>query len=111
MAIKGSDALRKSAGSAHTPDGATHIKSHIKSHVTKRVTKQRILVICACSAICFLAVVVCLQAFLPANTPLLGVGSADPGFTCTIMIVLGAVLAVWGYTLRQRCSDYFIGKH
>lgn len=59
---------------------------------------------------CFLVAVVCLQAFLPANTPLLGVGSADPGFTCTIMIVAGAALAAWGYTLRQRCPDHFIGR-
>ncbi len=59
---------------------------------------------------CFLVAVVCLQAFLPANTPLLGIGSADPGFTCTIMIVAGAALAAWGYTLRQRCPDHYIGK-
>ena len=73
-------------------------------------TKRKILKFCACGAACFLVAVVCLQAFLPANTPLLGVGSADPGYTCTIMITAGAALAAWGYTLRQRCPDHFIGR-
>ena len=52
----------------------------------------------------------CAQAFLPASTPVLGFGSADPGNTATIMILLSPALALWGFSVRQRCPDHFIGK-
>ena len=52
----------------------------------------------------------CAQAFLPAGAPMLGFGSADPGNTATTMILLSPALALWGFSVRQRCPDHFIGK-
>ena len=72
--------------------------------------KRGVLAICAGVSVCYLVAVMCAQAFLPASTPVLGFGSADPGNTATIMILLSPALALWGFSVRQRCPDHFIGK-
>ncbi len=81
-----------------------------KPQNSQLANKRKIVIACACMAVCFLVAVVCLQAFLPANKSLQVANNADPGFTCTIMIVAGAALAAWGYTVRQRCPDHFISR-
>ena len=76
----------------------------------KVYSKRKVLIVCACIALLYLAVLVCLQAFFGARTPLLGVGSADAGNTTTIMILAAPLLAAWGFSVRVRCPDRFIGK-
>ena len=73
-------------------------------------SKRGVLAICAGVSVCYLVAVMCAQAFFPAGAPMLGFGSADPGNTATTMILLSPALALWGFSVRQRCPDHFIGK-
>lgn len=85
------------------------VRADKESNVHAR-NKRGVLAICAGVSVCYLVAVMCAQAFLPASTPVLGFGSADPGNTATIMILLSPALALWGFSVRQRCPDHFIGK-
>ncbi len=82
----------------------------INKQTHENTSRRKSLIICAICAACFLAFIVCLQIFSHASKPFMGLGSADPGYTTAIMIILGPALAIWGFSVRQRCPDRFIGK-